>query len=65
MKKFKKMIAVLMSVAMIVCMFTVSASAASVFDNAINLKALTEQLQRPMKQPLCSTRTSRSLTMQS
>ena len=40
MKKFKKIVAVLMSVTMIVCMFAVSASATSIFDNATNLKAL-------------------------
>lgn len=40
MKKFNKMIAVLMSVAMIVCMFAVPASAASIFDSAIKIDAL-------------------------
>lgn len=40
MKKFKKIVAVLMSVAMIVCMFAVPASAASVFDGAKKISAL-------------------------
>lgn len=40
MTKFKKMISVLMSVAMIVCMFAVPAGAASVFDNAIKISAM-------------------------
>lgn len=40
MTKFKKMIAVLMSVAMIVCMFAVPASAATVYDKAVKLSTM-------------------------
>jgi len=40
MKKFKKILAVLLSVVMIVCMFSVPVSAASVFDKAVKLSPM-------------------------
>ena len=40
MKKFKKLTAVLLSVVMIVCMFSVPTSAKGLFDNAIKMTAL-------------------------
>lgn len=40
MKKFNKMIAVLMSVTMIVCMFSVPTSAATVYDKAVKLSPM-------------------------